>query len=208
MDQKARYEKKLLVLRNQLIGARYFNALKALEFALKYHTGTRKDGLTPEFDHQLSICLYVLTLPDLRYREEIVATVFLHDVREDYDITDAEVRELFDDKEFAIRVANAVEAMTKTFRGQKKDEALVFLEIGDDEIASIAKGADRIHNLQSMVGVFKLEKQVSYITEVEELFLPMLKRARRKFPHQVTAYENIKFTLTSQIELIRAIHKA
>ena len=63
-------------------------------------------------------------------------------------------------------------------------------------------------NLQSMVGVFKLEKQKEYIREVHDLFFPMLKKARRLFPHQVNAYENIKHILESQIQLIEAVHAA
>lgn len=204
-----KFEKKLLTLRQQLVGARYHHALAALEFALRYHTGTRKDGVTPEFQHQVEIALFALTLPDLMYREEVIATIMLHDVREDYGVSDGEVRGLFfKDPGFAARVARAVENMTKEFRGVKKDEKALFDLMSQDPIASIAKGCDRMHNLQSMVGVFKLEKQKEYIKEVFDLFLPMLKKARRLFPHQVNAYENIKHILTSQIELIEAVHAA
>lgn len=201
-----KFKKKALTLRQYLHGAGYFNALCAMEFAAKYHTGTRKDGETPEFDHQISIALYALTLPNLRYREEIIATIFLHDVREDYHVTDHEVRSLFSDAGFADRVARAVENMTKEWRGEKKDEAKLFAAMAEDEIASIAKGCDRIHNFQSMVHVFKLQKQKDYIAEAEHLFFPMLKAARRNFPHQGMAYENIKHMLRSQIELIEAMH--
>lgn len=203
-----KFQKKLLTLRQQLIGARYFNALKAMEFAAKYHKGTRRDKVTPEFDHQISIALFAMTLPDLMYREEVIATIMLHDVREDYGVTDQEIRALFDDADFADRVCRAVENMTKEFRGVKKDEASLFDAMSEDPIASIAKGCDRIHNIQSMVGVFKLQKQKDYIQEVFDLFLPMLKKARRNFPHQVLAYENIKHMLRSQIELIQALHVA
>lgn len=204
-----KFEKKLLTLRQQLVGARYHHALAALEFAIRFHTGVRKDGITPEFQHQVEIALFALTLPDLMYREEVIATIILHDVREDYDITDREIRDLFfQDNEFAARVARAVENMTKVFRGVKKDEAQLFEAMSQDPIASIAKGCDRMHNLQSMVGVFKLAKQKSYIQEVHDLFLPMLKKARRLFPHQVNAYENIKHILQSQIQLIEAVHQA
>lgn len=204
-----KFEKKLLTLRQQLVGARYFNALSALEFAMVYHTGTRKDGITPEFQHQIEIALFALTLPDLMFREEVIATIILHDVREDYDITDREIRDLFfKDAEFADRVSRAVENMTKVFRGVKKDEKALFEAMSQDPIASIAKGCDRMHNLQSMVGVFKLEKQKEYIREVYELFFPMLKKARRLFSHQVMAYENIKHILESQIQLIEAVHAA
>lgn len=203
---ETKFKKKALTLRQYLHGAGYFNALRAMEFAAKHHTGTRKDGETPEFDHQISIALFALTLPNLRFREEIITTIFLHDVREDYHVTDQEVRALFDDEAFAGRVARAVENMTKEWRGVRKDEKLLFAAMAEDEIASIAKGCDRIHNFQSMVGVFKLEKQKAYIAEAEELFFPMLKAARRNFPHQALAYENIKHMLRSQIELIEAMH--
>jgi len=204
-----KFEKKLLTLRQQLVGARYHHALAALEFAIKYHTGTRKDGVTPEFQHQVEIALFALTLPDLMYREEVIATILLHDVREDYGVSDGEIRGLFfHDEGFAGRVSRAVENMTKEFRGLKKDEEALFEAMAEDAIASIAKGCDRMHNLQSMVGVFKLAKQKEYIKEVHDLFLPMLKKARRLFPHQVNAYENIKHILQSQIQLLEAIHEA
>lgn len=203
------YKKKLLTLRQYLHGAGYFRALKALEFAATYHTGTRKDGRTPEFDHQISIALYALTLPNLMHREEVITTILLHDVREDYSITDHEIRSLFhEDEGFAQRVARAVENMTKEWRGVRKDEIRLFEAMAEDPIASIAKGCDRMHNFQSMVGVFSIEKQKSYIEEYRTLFVPMLKAARRAFPQQALAYENIKHCLTSQVELIEAMHRA
>ena len=208
-NQVTKFQKKLLTLRQQLVGARYHHALAALEFAHRFHTGLRKDGVTPEFQHQIEIALFALTLPDLMYREEVIATILLHDVREDYNVTAAEIRELFfRDVEFALRVDRAVENMTKEFCGVKKDEQALFDAMAQDPIASIAKGCDRMHNLQSMVGVFKLAKQKEYIREVHDLFFPMLKKARRLFSHQVNAYENIKHILESQIQLIEAVHQA
>lgn len=198
------FKKKLLVLRQQLIGAGYHNALEALAMARTYHTGLRKDGETPEFQHQVEIALYALTLPNLKYREEVIATIMLHDTREDYGVSDQEVYERFSDPEMGKRVSRAVSAMTKEFRGERRDEQEVFADIAANEIASIAKGCDRIHNLQSMVGVFTPEKQRIYIEEVHAYFLPMLKSAREEFPSQHLAYENIKFVLLSQIQLIEA----
>lgn len=199
------FEKRKLVLRQQLIGAKMFDALIAMEFADSHHNGLRKDGITPEFDHQISIALYALTLPTILYPEETMATIMLHDVREDKDITELEILSLFSNTDKARRIADAVDAMTKVVRGVKRDEVELFAEMADDPVASIAKGCDRIHNLQSMVGVFSKEKQAQYIEEAKTLFLPMLKTARRNFPFQVTAYENIKFVLKSQMELISAV---
>jgi hypothetical protein len=58
-----------------------------------------------------------------------------------------------------------------------------------------------------MAEVFTLEKQKKYIKEVLDLFFPMLKNARRNFPAQVLAYENIKHMLKSQIQLIEVMHR-
>jgi len=199
-----KFQKKLMTLRQQLIGAKYHHALSALEFAIRYHTGVRKDGETPEFQHQVEIALFALTLPDLMYRQEVIATIMLHDVREDYGVSDGEIRQLFfNDAQFADRVARAVHNMTKEFRGERRDDAELFQIMAHDAISSIAKGCDRVHNLGSMLGVFTVEKQKAYVQEALDLFLPMLKTARRLFPHQVNAYENIKFVLNMQISLIR-----
>lgn len=198
------FKKREISLRYWLLGRGYFKAIEAMEFAASYHTGTRKDGVTPEFDHQISIAHYVRTFIDgLDYPEETLCVVFLHDVREDFDVTDDVIRGRWGD-----RVADAVEAMTKTFRGTKKDPQMVFDAIAADPIASVAKGADRVHNHQTMVGVFTIEKQKDYIAETELFFLAMLKRARRLFARQEPVYENIKHMLTSQIALIKAIHAA
>ena len=197
------YKKLRVTLRYYLSGKGWHNALKAMNFAEQYHTGTRKDGKTPEFEHQIKIGLYVVTLPFLLYPEETLATVFLHDVAEDYDVEFTELESLFGSK-----VAKATELVTKVHKGNKKTPESYFSEIAKDPIASIVKGADRIHNLQGMVGVFTMNGQKHYIKEVKERFLPMLKAARRLFPEQELSCENIKHMLCSQVELIEAIHSA
>jgi (p)ppGpp synthase/HD superfamily hydrolase len=197
------WEKRQVSLRYWLQGREWFQALEALEFGKSHHTGVRKDGFTPEFDHQISIAHFVRTLaPSLEFPEETISTVFLHDVREDYGVSDEELRD-----QFGSQVANAVAAMTKTFRGERQPEQMVFNQIALDPIASIAKGADRIHNFNSMVGVFTADKQLSYIHEAETYFFPMLKKARRLHVRQEPGYENIRHMLQSQIRLIQAIHE-
>jgi (p)ppGpp synthase/HD superfamily hydrolase len=215
------HKKRLLVLRHLFVGAGFYEALAALEFASLHHVGTRKDGVTPEFDHQIQIALHAFTLPDLIHREATMATIMLHDVPEDYNVSSTEVRSIFSDRDFAIQVSEAVTLMTKTFRGRKlytpddavrdgglPTEAEFFDRMAENAIASIGKLCDRVHNMQSMVGVFTKAKQAGYVEEVERLFLPMLKAAKRKHPRQTLAYENLKWSLSSQVELIKAALKA
>lgn len=87
-----------------------------------------------------------------------------------------------------------------------KTQGSMLKAIGDHPIASVCKGADRCHNMQTMIGVFTSEKQLRYMAEAREQFLPMLKAARRLFPKQEAAYENIKHVMTSQLELLKAIN--
>lgn len=195
------HAKALVSMRYFLIGAKMYSALEALEFATKFHTGTRKDGVTPEFHHQVTIALYTRTLINyLIYPEETLAVAFLHDTAEDADVGYVEITARFGEK-----IGKAVQLLTKKHRGFKKPIDVYYQEIATDEIASVVKGADRIHNIQSMIGVFGPEKQKDYIKETNDFVLPMLKEARRVCPRQETVYENEKFVLQSQINLIEAV---
>jgi (p)ppGpp synthase/HD superfamily hydrolase len=195
------YAKHFISLRYWLLGKSYYLALEALEYAAKIHTGTRKDGQTREYAHQLSIGHYVKSIStSLECPEETLTTVFLHDVCEDYNIGLEELQ-----SRFGATVSQAVWLMTKKFRGYAKPISEYYREISESKIASIAKGADRIHNVQTMMGVFTPEKQEAYIQETRDYILPALKEARRRFPRQEPAYENIKHMLTSQMELLQAV---
>lgn len=201
------YEKAFISLRYWMLGRQMHQALAALEFASKFHTGTRKDGITPEYYHQLSIVQFIRTLAPqdsgLLLPEATFAAACLHDVCEDYDVGFSEIETLFGEK-----ISEAVRLLTKKHRGSKMPMETYYSQIGKNSIASIVKGADRINNLGSMVDVFTREKQEAYIEETEKFILPMLKEARRLFSQQEPSYMNIKFMLNSQINMIRAIHRA
>ncbi len=191
------FDKLKISLRYWLLGKEFYNAAEALEFASAYHTGTRKDGETPELQHQIEMAHHVRTLlPSLIYPEDTITAVLLHDTPEDYGVS-FEVIE----KKFNQRVAYATSIMDKHNWSTQERQ---FEAIALDPIASIVKGADRVHNIQTMGDVFTVEKQIGYIREAENLFIPMLKEARRIFPRQEPAYENMKLVLRSQIELIKA----
>jgi len=202
-----KFKKQLLILRSQLQGAGYTSALLALEKCLQYHTKTRKGG-QPEWSHQIGIALFALTLPHIRNMEKLICVILLHDVREDYGVGHDELIGWFLDREFGLSVALSVDNMTKEFRGVRRPDEVIFGLLAEDEYGSLAKLCDRIHNLQTMVGVFTIAKQVEYIEEVQTYFHPMLKAAKRRFTHHIQAYENIKHMITSQVELIQHIHKA
>lgn len=187
-------------LRGHLQGRRMYNALKAMEICLHYHKGVRKDGTTPEWFHQVSIVLYLSTLEQVfeHNAESIYVVAFLHDVVEDYDYPLESVKEIF-----GAVVMDAVALISKKYPGTpEKSTADYYATIAKSSLASVVKGADRIHNFQSMPGVFALEKQRAYIEEAKTYILPMLKKARTSYTSYRPAYENIKHMLLMQISLI------
>jgi len=197
-----KYNKIKISIEGWLLGRGYYNALAAFEFAKKFHIGFRKDAITPEFQHQLEIAFFImdLNIPDM---ENIIASVFLHDVSEDYGVGFEEI-----ETKFGPNVRRMVYLLTKKYRGTKKTPVEYFTEIALDRGASLIKGADRINNVNSMIGVFSVEKQKAYIKEVEEHILPMLKQARKNFPELSGAYHTIKYVLETQIRLIKVINES
>ena len=192
-----RYSKLKIALIHYLAGRNYFKSLKALAFAEKHHQGFRKDGKTPEFQHLIEVALHATTLRDLINEEETITSALLHDVREDYGVSHDEITDLFGPS-----VSDAVERLSKITNEVKKTPNFYFAELTASPIASIVKGCDRAHNFQSMPKVFSKEKQLNYLKEGEELFMPMLKEAAKKFPEQWLAYQNIRHHLKAQMALI------
>ena len=194
------YEKMYTALKYYMLGCGYIKAVEALHYAREFHNGTRKDGITPEFQHQVEIALYVTTLKDVEDEQRCLIAVFLHDVPEDFGVSLHDLERRWGDI-----TREDVWCMTKKYRGEVKDKDQYYKTIATNPVASICKGSDRIHNVNSMNGVFTIDKQESYIDEVERLVLPMLKQAKLNFPHQSSAYSNIQHMLKSQGRMIRAM---
>lgn len=228
-NPKESYRRRLIFMRGWLQGAMAQNpawstALEALEFAAGFHLGLRKNGQTPEFDHQLRIAeallphvpalnavheraVYVVSAnphDDAPRAVQIIAAAFLHDVREDYGVG----HEVMVGR-FGHRIANAVEALSKvtvdprTGLELKKDASRYFEAIAKDPVASVVKGADRVHNLSTMLRTFSLEKQRRYVGETTEFFLPMLRVARREFPTQVGVYKALMDRMEVLVEAVQ-----
>lgn len=199
---KQDYEKMKISLRYWLFGKEYFKAVEAMNFAEKYHNGTRKDG-QPEFSHQVSQASLARTLiSNFIHKEEVFIVIFLHDICEDKGITFEQIENMFGKK-----VMESVKLMTKDYQGIKIPNDVYYKNLSRCEISSICKGFDRVHNLMTMLGGFNVEKRISYIEETLSYTMPMLKEARRNFPIQEPVYENIKFIMTNQINLYNELNK-
>lgn len=194
-----RHDKLMISLRYWLLGKEYYNALDALDFAPKFHQGFRKDGVTPNFQHQLEIAHYIrLFDSELMYSEETIAAGLLHDTPEDNET----VEHSFIQERFGKTVGDAVFLLDKN----GKDLETYHAGCATNPISSIVKPSDGINNFGSMIGVYTREKQLAKIHELENKFLPIAKKGRRSFPRQEKAYENIKFVLNSQLSMLKAIN--
>jgi (p)ppGpp synthase/HD superfamily hydrolase len=203
---KENFDQLKLITRMWLSGAGMTQALRAVNLGLEWHDGTRKDGTTPEFVHQLSQIQEVRGLAGINSTdlETLICTIALHDLPEDkrYDI-----RWVYND--FGRPIGMAVERMSKKYFGEQAEQSAerYYFDIGEDPFASIAKGCDRVHNHASMPGVFEPAKMMSYLDESDAHVLPMLKRARKNFPQQAIAYTTLRHRLREQMFLIRACYK-
>ena len=189
------YDKLVISLRYYFLGKGYNKASLALDFAMSIHTGFRADKKTPEFQHQLEMCHFLRSLSSdhLMYQEETFCVILLHDAYEDYpEKVDLNMVE----ETYGKRVKVSMCLVSKPANFNKENQHYYFDPISEDAIASLVKGIYRINNLGSMVGVFSKTKQIKYVKEVEDYFLPMLKKARRSFPVQEPLYENIKYAVT------------
>jgi (p)ppGpp synthase/HD superfamily hydrolase len=198
-----KFSKLYIALKFRLQGMRFFDALIALEKGREIHNGWRKDGKTPEYQHQLEIALYILTLKDVEQLEKAIICALLHDTMEDY----AElVSEMWISEKFGSDVLLSLRRLNKHVW---KDYNEYFSELAQDINASLVKLGDRVNNFQSMNrGKFTMEKQAKYAEEVMVYFLPMAKKARKNFPRQMDAYYNVETMLKSQYELIQLLIEA
>lgn len=189
-----------------MVDPKYYKVLEAFEFACLVHNGFRKDNVTPEVYHQLSLLGFAMTQHAMYENPvAIYITILLHDTYEDFDKKAEQFPDLIEQlhekfpeyMDFIVRISKVVHVKSPdgSYTLIKKEMPVYMLDIGKCIITSVGKGLDRVHNMSTMIGVFKLEKQKSYSDEVDMYFLPMLKEARRNFPNQEPVYEMIKSVL-------------
>lgn len=190
----------------------YYKVMRAMNFAEKAHAGYRKDKVTPEFHHQVEICLYLRTISsNFMNPIEVFILALLHDTYEDYPHLISELESEFPDYFEKLLKLSKKEWYVDTngeLKSNDKEYTEYFNVLQNDSSCSIVKGVDRIHNCSTMIGVFNNEKQLKYVEEIMTYFLPMLKAARKNFPEQLNAYENIKALLGIQRNTIYSLlHK-
>jgi len=183
-------------MKHYLLGRNYLMALKAMSFAKKYHVGMRKDGVTPEFTHQVRMAFSVLNLRGVLNEEMVIALCFTHDTDEDYSVSYTDMKEFF-----GSALADKTVAMNK---GNYKTEDAYMQAMANELDCSVVKGVDNCDNIQTMHGAFSIEKMQSYMARTQLSILPMIKQASYNFPQQAFAYAAISTRLKDQLSLYRS----
>ena len=131
----------------------------AYEFAAKKHEGQLRKGGEPYITHPAAVAKM---MREQGYDEEYQITALFHDLLEDTDATEEEIRALGGDA-----VLEAVRLLTKR-KGYVMSEYVA--GIRQDPMAFAVKAADRLHNLRSAFAA-DMDFRRRYILESIEWFL-------------------------------------
>jgi len=148
---------------------------KAFDFAQKAHEGQKRKNGEPYFNHSLRTAL---NLAEIKSGPEVVAAGILHDVLEDCNVSEEEMK-----REFGEEITELVKGVTKighyryykTEEEQAKNLLNLILKISEDLRIAIIKLADRLDNMRTLE--YLPEEKIRRIAlETCDIFVPLATR--------------------------------
>jgi GTP pyrophosphokinase len=148
---------------------------RAYAYAAEAHGDQRRVSGGPYIEHPAAVALLIA---QLGMDPATVAAAMLHDVPEDTERTNEDIR-----REFGDEIARLVEGVTKLsqFSGKSSDERQaenirkMFLAMADDLRVVVIKLADRLHNMRTL-GALPPEKQTRIAKQTMEIYAPLAHR--------------------------------
>ncbi len=147
---------------------------KAYDFAYLAHKGQLRKSGEPYFNHVFATAK---NLAELGMKEKTISAGLLHDVIEDTNTTEEEIR-----KEFGEEILSLVKGVTKLgtvrYKGiERKVENLrrFFISMAEDMRVLAIKLADRLHNIETLEYV-RPDKQKRIALETLEIYAPLADR--------------------------------
>ena len=166
-----------LLARCQLIYTKEHREIiaKVLDYAMLKHKGQKRVSGEPYITHPIAVANILL---DLGMDYSSICAALLHDVLEDTDATEEELRKLFGDT-----VTELVLGVTKlkkiTFTSKEQEQAenfrRMFFAMAKDIRVLIIKLADRLHNMRTME-YMSPEKKIEKCNETLEIYAPLASR--------------------------------
>ena len=149
--------------------------LRAYTYAEKAHSGQKRASGEPYFIHPCEVSKILI---DLGMNEATIAAALLHDVIEDTDATEEDIK-----NEFGEEVLNLVSGVTKLdkieFKSQAEADAenfrKIFVAMAKDIRVIIIKLADRLHNMRTL-GALPVERQQKMAKETLDIYTPLAGR--------------------------------
>ena len=151
--------------------------MKAYNLASEKHKDQKRSSGEPYIIHPLNVA-YILA--DTGLDDSTICAALLHDVVEDTDVTDADLR-----KEFGNEIADMVAGVTKLSEmqmqvasieeKQAEDYRRMFLAMGKDIRVILIKLADRLHNMRTLKHLSR-DRQIANAKETMELYAPLANR--------------------------------
>ena len=179
--EKSGLEQLLEQARNHLPEERIALIEEAYRFAESQHGEQQRASGEPYIVHPLDAAL---TVAKLQLDADAVAAALLHDVQEDCDVSNEELK-----RRFGAEVAKLVEGTTKLERiawqspetrtadsaAQAENLRKMFLAMADDWRVVVIKLADRLHNMRTLEHV-EPEKRLRIAQETMEIYAPLASR--------------------------------
>lgn len=131
--------------------------------------------------------------------DALLASILLHDVVEDTDIT---VEELPFSEEVR-QIVNLVSYEDKKGMSREEGKMVYYREIKKNGKACMVKCLDRCNNVSTMAGSFTRERCKQYIEETEKYIYPLLTELKTHYPEYNDSAFLIKYQLVSLIETMK-----
>lgn len=149
--------------------------MKAYNLANEKHKNQKRGSGEPYIIHPLNVA-YILA--NIGLDDSTICAALLHDIVEDTDVTNEDLKEMFGD-EIAEMVAGVTKLSTLQFatveEKQVENYRRMFLAMGKDIRVILIKLADRLHNMRTLK-YLKRDRQLANAKETLELYAPLANR--------------------------------
>jgi len=161
----------------------------AFEFSQNVHAGQKRDNGEDYITHPYRVCISLSEEFEVE-DENLLAAGLLHDVIEDSDASHEQLSKIFNEK-----VARMVDVVTKKKNpDDPKWKEKYYEEIQNaDQQTQLLKFVDRLDNIRDLALCPSKEKQIRYLKETKEIFLPWAnkfdKKVYEKLVHEIEKIE-------------------
>ena len=149
--------------------------LRAYDYAKNAHRNQKRASGEPYFIHPCSVAEILV---EIGLDASSVAGALLHDVIEDTEATEEDIRSLFGEEVLTL-VAGVTKLDKIVFKSQEEEEAenfrKIFLAMAKDIRVIIIKLADRLHNMRSL-NYLSSERQQKMARETLDIYAPIAGR--------------------------------